>query len=239
MKKHQGGFTIVEGLLILVIVGLLGGTGWYVMHSQKQVDQSYSNTNNSVPVPNAKSRNTMKSDTQSFSLDNGSVKLEYSSLWKVEADSNSNTTGHCALAVVSQEKCNDSKTLTLKSENNFATYSTDSFNVQVLSFPNQGKGLKQWLNSALDDDVDSEIAHQGAEYKELTINNLPAAYYAVKPDPANPNRLDVYYAVVTPTKAVVVSTELFRGDHYSFKNSNDYFKYSNDVDSLAKTIRVN
>lgn len=52
--KKQGGFTVVEALLILVIVGLLGGTGWYVMHSQKQVDNTYSNTNNSAPVPAAK-----------------------------------------------------------------------------------------------------------------------------------------------------------------------------------------
>jgi cytoskeletal protein RodZ len=44
MERRQQGFSIVEGLLILVIVGILGFTGWYVYHSQKNASNSYSNS---------------------------------------------------------------------------------------------------------------------------------------------------------------------------------------------------
>jgi hypothetical protein len=51
MKKNQEGFSVVEGLLIVVIVGMLGGVGWYVWHSQQQVDKTYSQTSNSSVAP--------------------------------------------------------------------------------------------------------------------------------------------------------------------------------------------
>lgn len=38
----------------MVIVGIIGGTGWYVMHSSKQVDKTYSQTGNNTVVPKAK-----------------------------------------------------------------------------------------------------------------------------------------------------------------------------------------
>lgn len=44
MKRRQQGFSILEGLLILVIIGILGFTGWYVYHSQKNADSSYNNS---------------------------------------------------------------------------------------------------------------------------------------------------------------------------------------------------
>ncbi len=47
MKKNQNGFSAVEGLLILVIVGLLGGVGWYVWQN-KQDDSSKTNISSSA-----------------------------------------------------------------------------------------------------------------------------------------------------------------------------------------------
>jgi Tfp pilus assembly protein PilE len=38
MSKNQNGFGVVEGLLILVIVGILGGTGWYVWNSNNKTN---------------------------------------------------------------------------------------------------------------------------------------------------------------------------------------------------------
>ena len=42
--KDTRGFTLIEGLLILVIVGLLGGTGWYVWNAKKNTDNSLNTT---------------------------------------------------------------------------------------------------------------------------------------------------------------------------------------------------
>lgn len=49
MKTNQKGFSVIEGLLILVIVGLIGGIGWYVWQSNKSTgkNQSASNSSNS------------------------------------------------------------------------------------------------------------------------------------------------------------------------------------------------
>ena len=42
--RNIRGFTLVEGLLILIILGLLGGTGWYVWQSKDKTDKSYKNS---------------------------------------------------------------------------------------------------------------------------------------------------------------------------------------------------
>jgi Tfp pilus assembly protein PilV len=55
MKKNsQKGFTVVEAMLIVIIVGMLGGVGYYVWHSQQQVDKTYSQTANSSVEPKLK-----------------------------------------------------------------------------------------------------------------------------------------------------------------------------------------
>lgn len=38
--KKQNGFTVIEGLLILLIVVLVAGTGWYVMHAKSQANKN-------------------------------------------------------------------------------------------------------------------------------------------------------------------------------------------------------
>jgi Tfp pilus assembly protein PilV len=47
-KANQKGFSIVEALLILVVLGLLGFTGWFVYHAKQSSDKSYSTAANSV-----------------------------------------------------------------------------------------------------------------------------------------------------------------------------------------------
>jgi Tfp pilus assembly protein PilE len=53
-KYSQKGFSAVEGLLIVIILGMLGGVGYYVYNSQKQVDKTYSQTANSSVAPSTK-----------------------------------------------------------------------------------------------------------------------------------------------------------------------------------------
>ena len=47
IKDNQQGFSPVEAVLVLVIVGLVGFTGWYVLHSQKSVDKNLTSTSSS------------------------------------------------------------------------------------------------------------------------------------------------------------------------------------------------
>ncbi|HUB93141.1 MAG TPA: hypothetical protein VMB52_01415 [Verrucomicrobiae bacterium] len=50
-NESNSGFSIVEALLILVIIGILGFTGWYVYHAKQASDKNYSTANSStVPI---------------------------------------------------------------------------------------------------------------------------------------------------------------------------------------------
>jgi hypothetical protein len=56
MKINQKGFGAVEGLLVLILISILGFTGYYVYHSQKSSDSSYKNAANvssSTPTSSA------------------------------------------------------------------------------------------------------------------------------------------------------------------------------------------
>jgi hypothetical protein len=60
MKRNQKGFGAVEGLLFLILLSILGFTGYYVYHSQKNTDSSYSNaskSNASTPVNSTQTNN--------------------------------------------------------------------------------------------------------------------------------------------------------------------------------------
>jgi competence protein ComGC len=66
MNKSQKGFGAVELLLILIIVGMLGGIGWYVYSSNKNTDSVLNNTSNSTVSPSkSKSASSSQSTTSS------------------------------------------------------------------------------------------------------------------------------------------------------------------------------
>jgi len=62
-KTNQTGFSIVEALLILVVVGILGFTGWYVYHAKQTSDKSYSAASNSTAPTYKKKTTTTKTAT--------------------------------------------------------------------------------------------------------------------------------------------------------------------------------
>ena len=85
--KNTKGFTLIEGLLILVIAGLLAGTGWYVWNSKNSTDKSAKNADS------ANSSTTQASEKQSSSSVNKEYKNEeygfsfqYPSAWSLTVD---------------------------------------------------------------------------------------------------------------------------------------------------------
>jgi 3',5'-cyclic AMP phosphodiesterase CpdA len=51
MSKNHKGFTVVEGLLVLIILGIVGGVGWYVNSSRQQTLSIYDQTANTGVQP--------------------------------------------------------------------------------------------------------------------------------------------------------------------------------------------
>ena len=64
--KNQKGFSVVEGLLILVIVGLIGFVGWYVWQSKNKTDKTLENTTQaqSQPTKSQPQKNTTQASNQ-------------------------------------------------------------------------------------------------------------------------------------------------------------------------------
>ncbi|HEX5448016.1 MAG TPA: hypothetical protein VFW90_02330 [Candidatus Saccharimonadales bacterium] len=89
-KQSQKGFAALEGLLILIIIAIIGGTGYYVWHSKNQIDSVYSSTaNSSVPKINQPSHAEKKTAPSSNSTGtivksaDGKVQMRLPAGWKV------------------------------------------------------------------------------------------------------------------------------------------------------------
>jgi hypothetical protein len=54
-KSGQSGFAVIEAVLVLVIVGILGFTGYFVWHAKQSTDKSLDNTAKSQPATAKKS----------------------------------------------------------------------------------------------------------------------------------------------------------------------------------------
>lgn len=50
MRTNHLGFSNIEGLLIVVIVGIIGFSGWYVYSADKNANQAYNSVSNSQPM---------------------------------------------------------------------------------------------------------------------------------------------------------------------------------------------
>jgi len=87
--KNSMGFSAVEVLLILVVIGILGFTGWFVYHSQKVANKDYSSessvqtsTNQKSTTPSASNAKTKAMATWSdFSNTAIGLKFRYPSDW--------------------------------------------------------------------------------------------------------------------------------------------------------------
>ena len=84
MKKNQRGFSPIEGLLILVLVGLIGFVGWYVFHAKNSTDSFYSNSDKASSAASASVKNgiTLKAYSDDF------VAFKYPAKWTAARDDN-------------------------------------------------------------------------------------------------------------------------------------------------------
>lgn len=53
MKKYQQGFAALEAILIVVVIVVIGGTGYFVWHNKQATDQTLSDTNKASTVSQA------------------------------------------------------------------------------------------------------------------------------------------------------------------------------------------
>ncbi len=81
MKKlNSKGFSAVEGLLILIIVGMIAGVGWYVWHSKNVANSSYNNAASTSTTTNTSNK---QSDSKYQSKLYPSLSFTVPDGWKV------------------------------------------------------------------------------------------------------------------------------------------------------------
>jgi hypothetical protein len=88
--NKQHGFTVVEGLLILVIVGIIGGTGWCVMSANNKTNDTLNNSGLGTAVKATKKKQTTPAPVAqadptagwtAYSSKTGKYSLKYPSTW--------------------------------------------------------------------------------------------------------------------------------------------------------------
>ena len=84
MKRGQNGFTVVETLLVLILFAIIGFTGYYVYHSQKNSNSSYNSaassansTVSSLPKASSSGKFVFKEFGVEFDLPSGLKGLSY------------------------------------------------------------------------------------------------------------------------------------------------------------------
>ncbi|HET6924351.1 MAG TPA: hypothetical protein VFH39_00790 [Candidatus Saccharimonadales bacterium] len=82
----QAGFAAIEAILILVIVAIIGGTGWFVWHTKQATDQSLTNTASAQPgIAKAnKAKTTTKKSATTTPASSTSTKYLIIKEWGVE-----------------------------------------------------------------------------------------------------------------------------------------------------------
>jgi type II secretory pathway pseudopilin PulG len=117
MRNKQKGFSLVEGLLIFVIVGILAGTGWYVWNSNKKTNDllNSADKNSTSAFATKQTKKPVEpqipNDWQWFESSDKTVKFAYPKTWGMlgeksqkESENNYNTDSFMQPVVITAKK---------------------------------------------------------------------------------------------------------------------------------------
>ncbi len=225
-STNQDGFSAVEVILVIVIVVLIGVVGWLAYKNTHKT--TIANTA-STTVTNSSNKSTTGSTTTTpkYYLDNNQVSFTLPSDWEVVKSPHST---FCGESVTSNlPKCTSAALLVLKSE---GYVNPDQFYANIAVFPiANGTGATDFFQQT------GNTGYSGTT-SNLTINGNPAFSDVAHPDPSS-SEIWLYYAITKGDIGVLVYSDLFSGNHYSFTTNNNYLGYQSEVDTIAKSIIIN
>jgi hypothetical protein len=91
LGKKSDGFGAVEGLLILIIICLVVFIGYYVWHTNKDVNKTEKATNTAATATKTPAKTDSYAGWNSYTLKNEKLSFRYPSGWKLEDDSQGKT----------------------------------------------------------------------------------------------------------------------------------------------------
>ncbi len=214
MKKiNSKGFSAIEGLLILVIIGLIGFVGWYVLHSKNTANKTYNQaaSNTTATKPTVKTNTNSTVDTKDW-VAFTSTKFNYS--FKHPKD----------IEVISYD---DTPVGAEAPADGFSVSrngrSTLNFQLSLIFSPTS--------NDAIESDYAKELFKSGG-LKEVTSANRNIT---IKSDKLNPYTHDNIVGQLT-------SIKITSGEAWGYKVSKDYsygFKDDTRSGSLTSTSGKN
>ncbi len=238
LQKNELGFSVVEIVLVVVIVALIGTVGWLVYKNHhKTTTAAITTTLSTKPTTSTTTKtptSTTSSTPQKYFLDNNQVSYTLPSGWEV-ATPPSNLEPPCGNSFLSTlSKCNDEAILVLKSD---GFTNPDQFYVEISSFPlNNNMTAQNFFNALGLAGTDNQVLSTN-----LTINgNSAYEYSATLPASSDgqSNEIIYNYALTSGNLGVLVSADLFSGNHYSYVTTNNYLGYGNAVGKMANSISI-
>jgi type II secretory pathway pseudopilin PulG len=184
-NRNQSGFSVVEGLLILVIVGIIGATGWYVMQANKNTNDTLNNSGLGSIAKSSKKKQTNPSLAPQavsedgwivYSSKEGKFSLRYPSTWATPSHpescapgslllgANSSTVGRCGsdsgsqMYVDSSEGDQRAKYVELTSAN-YPDLKTESVTVDGVTGKKQAGTYKVTAEGLGPSDGDKEVRY--------------------------------------------------------------------------------
>jgi hypothetical protein len=229
-RGSQAGSGAIVTIVAAVAVLVLGAGGWLIYQmTQPSGTEAAEPAASTAPASTTKT-NSSASATKKLYLDNSHVGYSLPTGWEAIAatDAGRFPCGQSPTGKVAATDCVDRAVFVLTSEGYSAN--PDQFYAEAAVFNNAGAlNSKDWFSQL-------GISGQGGAGSDVAINGVTAYKYTMHPDPSNKNRFDIYYAAAQGPKAVLVHSELFNGDHYSYKTANNYLTYEDAIGDIADTI---
>lgn len=88
IQNNSKGFGAVEALLIVLVLVLLGGAGWYVWSSNKESNKDEGSPNSQNTKPELPKENPSTDKLSSYNSDVQGLQFDYQKEWKLEDRSN-------------------------------------------------------------------------------------------------------------------------------------------------------
>jgi hypothetical protein len=234
MGKKQGsqaGFSAVTVVVVVFVVLIILAIGGWILYSI--ATRSDSSTPKPTPAAKAPASTSSTSDataTTKLYLDNSRVSYSLPADWEAIAatDAASFPCGQAVTSKVTAADCLDRAVFVLNQDGYSANQ--DQFYAEAAVFTNASSlNSKDWFGQL-------GLAGSSGTGSDETINGVTAYKYTMHPEAGNNNRFDVYYAIAKGNLAVLVHSELFNGDHYSYKTANNYLTNEGAIGDIAGTI---
>lgn len=222
MRSSQKGFAVLETLLILVIIGTIGGIGWYAIHTKHQTDKILSQADKI-----SQSSISQKTSTPQ------SIKMTLSSDVSFNAPSGWQSASPAAICngTDNPTQCTDSAELSPVDAK--AAMDGNEFGVSVGRYSNKdNKSAKSWLFDTwcgcieVDDWSDQAYPLSG--------------YDAVHASQKNSQYVDEYY-VIRKQQVIVLITARTKDTSTTAVQTGtakDYTKYNTQIKQIAASVKI-